>query len=146
MSDEMKELLKDYLDGSHDYVLTVTESQYKLIIYALELASRLESGQLKELIGYGGPIRNLTQSGTSRLIDPPNEVLEPIIDRLKNKIGLMSNQSIGIRQSTERARELYEMYYLMKHHEAIKDPDSINVYKNKLMRVTDKPLIKIKEI
>lgn len=129
----------------HKYTLEVTEDQYSLIIYATELASRLESGQLHELVNFGGPVMNLTHGEIEGILNPDLKTLEGIVDKLKNKLGLMSDESVGIRQSTQRAKELYEIYYTMKHHESVKNPYSINVYKNKLMRLTNKPLIKIKK-
>ena len=115
--------------------VTMTDEQLKLIADACELASRLRSGQLHELD------RILVGVANHEGLALDRDEMDSLIVQVKSLIGLPANGSIGIRQSTSTAKKLYEIYYMIRHYYA--DPDSINVYNNKLLKVTNDKLIQI---
>jgi len=112
------------------YTIDCTKEQLMLIGKACELSSRLRSGQLHEL-------RYIIEDKTDFKYD--REGAEAFIRMLKGVMGLCSNESIGIRQSTETAKKLYEIYYMIYHSQA----KGISVYKNELLPVTEDKKIKI---
>lgn len=124
------------------YSIELTEDQLRLICNACELSSRLRSGQFHELREI---FHDLAKTVGVKNLTYENE--EMVILSIKKLFGLQSGESIGIRQSGETARELYEIYYLIRNFFAIQnDESSVNVYRNELLEVTDQSKITIKEL
>lgn len=122
------------------YTIEVTERQMNLIANACELSSRLRSGQFHELRDI---FHDLECTLGGRRLSYDEE--ETAINSLKRLFGLQSGESVGVRESSLIAKELYEIYYLVRHFFAIREGESSNVYRNNLMRVTEGSTISIRE-
>ncbi len=120
------------------YKVEVTEEQLKLISAACELESRLRSGQLHEI-----NLQMILDDIADEVgVQFKKDVADRIVESLKALVGLEPGASLGIAESTERAKKLYEIYYLIKHHFA----EGISVYKYDLRKLTDEPEIVIKDL
>ena len=126
------------------YTIEVTEEQLNLISNACELSSRLRSGQFDNLRDILlDTIRTIRGDARTNFDwNHFNFETDYHFKGLKDLVDLDSNASYGIRESSETAKELYEIYYLIKHYFA----ERSSVYVSKLLVMTDKPKIKISEI
>lgn len=114
----------------------MTERQLNLMANACELSSRLRSGQFHEL-------NEIFRDLTSNLKVEYNYLnFDALIRSLKEECSLEINESIGIAQSSDTAKELYEMYYMVRHYFA----DGISTYRSELLHVTKSPKIEISKL
>lgn len=93
------------------FTLKLTREQLNLIAEACELSSRLRSGQLYEVMAC---MDDLTK------FEYDHDKVENLVELMKSEIGLNGNESIGIRESTEKAKRLYDIYRVIYHYFAKK--------------------------
>lgn len=113
MADEFDDLVNEYYQsGDAEYRIELTKDQLMHIARACELSSRLRSGQLHEVMAC---LDDLTQGEYN------HEKANALIELLKSEVGLDANESIGVAQSTQTAKELYDIYRTI-YHQFAKEP------------------------
>ncbi len=117
------------------YTITCTKEQLSLIARACELSCRLRSGQLNNLH------QLLLEIGDNEGVKYDYETIDYLLGTLKILVGLNTNESIGIRQSTDTARNLYDIYRPIYEFDA-KEP---SVYTYKGDQTGEYPRINISE-
>lgn len=118
------------------YTMQVTDRQLALIRKSTEFHSRMLSGQLR---GLRDTLVFDSVFGEGEYDSGKWEKVEKLLDNIKYELGLQYGESKGIAQSSEMAKELYEIYYMINHY------FKAGVYEYEIMKQTDKPLIQIQE-
>jgi len=130
------------------YKILMTDKQMELMKNALEFYSRFMSGQLDhfppELQKYMMKTKNVPSSHFDESIQIPltnlQRVLFPGLSGLNSSYGINS----GHIPETDLAYEMYKMVYYTKEKE--NPSEGYNVHKNEPLKLTDEPLLNIKQV
>ena len=127
------------------YILELDEEQLKLIQSALDLRSRIQMGQLEELVDhFNGPLRHLENEKLNNAKEKIQEVKEILFPELSGSAFYgIKNNSLPI--ESQRA---YDMVQVIRREIALKNKPQggITVNFDQPIRYSDKEFIKVSSL
>ena len=127
------------------YTIELNKEQLKIISNCLEMSSRIMSGQITTNTIY--PFRDIIYKSENNI---STELVDAHLKEVKRNLfpDLHQDAHHGS-SSSEESKQIYEMYkqiehLLQKEKEGVEGENSFNVHSSTPLKLTDKPLIVVK--